>query len=73
MHAPLAADAAGQVLLDLLETRQQALKSRSANFSFDAWRDWLGREFEAATFHDQRISSTIVLTSLAVCRFLKCI
>ena len=65
MHAPLAADAAGQVLLELLETRQQALKSRSANFSFDAWRDWLGREFEAATFHDQRISSPIVLTSLA--------
>ena len=45
----------------------RSLASRSV-FSFAAWRDWLGREFEGASFRDGDIVSPIVLTPLnAVC------
>jgi len=65
---PLQQDAAGKVLLELLETRRQELDKSSALFSFAAWRDWLNREFEATNFRDASISSPIVLTPLnAVC------
>lgn len=61
-------DAAGQALLDLLALRGAELSGSSAIFSFAAWRDWLNRQFEAATFRDATIASTIVLTPLnAVC------
>ena len=63
-----AEDIAGQALLDLLEARQGELTANTALFSFNAWRDWLNREFEAASFRDSRISSPIVITALnAVC------
>ena len=65
---PLQADAAGKSLLALLEARRLELDGSSAQFSFAAWRDWLNREFEAATFRDVSISSPLVLTPLnAVC------
>lgn len=65
---PLQNDVAGQALLDLLETRREELKGNAAQFSFNAWRDWLNREFEAASFRDSRIASPIVVTPLnAVC------
>jgi len=65
---PLQQDAAGKVLLELLETRRHELENSAALFSFAAWRDWLNREFEAANFRDASISSPIVLTPLnAVC------
>ncbi|MBS1229873.1 MAG: Inactivated superfamily helicase [Proteobacteria bacterium] len=67
-QAPLRQDAAGQTLLDLLALRGAELAGSSAIFSFTAWRDWLNRQFEAATFRDATIASTIVLTPLnAVC------
>lgn len=61
---PLATDAAGRVLLDVVERRRAELGGRSEIFSFDAWREWLDREFEAATFRDASIASSIVMTSL---------
>lgn len=66
--APLRSDAAGTALLDLLETRRLELEGNAAMFAFNAWRDWLNREFEAASFRDGSISSPIVVTPLnAVC------
>ena len=64
----LAADTAGQAMLGLLETRGTELEHNGAVFSFMAWRDWLNREFEGATFRDAAIDSPIVITPLnAVC------
>lgn len=64
----LLADVAGQALLELLAARRQELDGSGALFSFAAWRDWLGRELEAASFRDAGVSSSIVLTPLnAVC------
>ncbi|MDR1934515.1 MAG: PD-(D/E)XK nuclease family protein [Candidatus Accumulibacter sp.] len=64
----LAADAAGQTLLDLLAARRAELAGNAALFSFAAWRDWLDHEFEAASFRDSGIASPIVLAPLkAVC------
>ena len=62
---PLQQDAAGKVLLDLLEARRVELDGSAALFSFTAWRDWLNRELEAANFRDSSISSPIVLTPLS--------
>lgn len=65
---PLKDDVAGQALLDLLETRRDELTGNTAQFSFIAWREWLNREFEAASFRDSAIASPIVVTPLnAVC------
>ncbi len=65
---PLRQDAAGQALLELLALRRAELAGSAAKFSFTAWRDWLNRQFEAATFRDATISSPVVLTPLnAVC------
>ena len=61
---PLQRDAAGKVLLNLLEARGVELVGSTALFSFAAWRDWLNRELEAANFRDSSISSPIVLTPL---------
>ena len=61
-------DIAGKAVLDLLEARGKELSENTALFTLAAWRDWLNREFEAATFRDAGISSSIVLTPLnAVC------
>lgn len=61
-------DVAGQALLDLAATRRQELAESGAAFSLSAWRDWLGRELEAASFRDAGVASSIVLTPLnAVC------
>lgn len=66
--APLGADVAGRALLDLMEKRQNELGGNTALFSFSAWRDWLNREFEAASFRDSAITSPIAVTPLnAVC------
>jgi ATP-dependent helicase/nuclease subunit B len=64
----LAKDAAGRVVLDLIEQRRAELAGNAVLFSFGAWRDWLDHEFEAASFCDGGISSPIVMTPLsAVC------
>ena len=66
--AALSGDIAGQAVLDLIEARRLELETNAAQFSFQAWRDWLNREFEGATFRDAAIDSPIVMTALnAVC------
>ena len=68
MRSALAADIAGRPLLELLEARRAELSRTAPVFSFAMWRDWLGREFEGASFRDSDIVSPIVLTPLnAVC------
>ena len=68
MLPPLGDDAAGRALLDLLEKRREELAENTAAFTFSAWRDWLNREFEAASFRDTGITSPVVVTPLnAVC------
>lgn len=67
-RAPLAGDAAGAALLDLLARRRGELRDAAGNFHFAAWRDWLNREFESETFRDTSISSPICMTHLAAAR-----
>lgn len=67
-HAPLHGDIAGQSLLDLFAARRTELEGSGALFSFAAWRDWLNREIEAASFRDGGIASPLAVTPLnAVC------
>lgn len=54
-------DAAGVQLLDLLRVRQDELADTRATFAFSAWRDWLNRELEGATFRDRSIVSPVVM------------
>jgi ATP-dependent helicase/nuclease subunit B len=64
----LAEDAAGRIVLELIEQRRTELAGNAVPFSFAAWRDWLDHEFEGASFRDGGIDSPIVMTSLgAVC------
>lgn len=64
----LEADVAGKALLELLAVRCDELEGNETAFAFNAWRDWLNREFEAANFRDSSITSPIVVTPLnAVC------
>lgn len=64
----LRADTAGAALLELLETRQQELADGGASFTLSAWRDWLNRELEAASFRDASLVSPVVVTPLnAMC------
>lgn len=67
-RAPLAADAAGAALLDLLARRSAELAEAGGSFRFAAWRDWLNREFENETFRDLSIVSPITMTHLAAVR-----
>src|SRR5262245_1556536 len=61
----LAADGAGQQLLDLLDRLGQELAGDKLAVNFSEWRRWLARRLEAAAFRDPTISSTVVLTRLA--------
>jgi ATP-dependent helicase/nuclease subunit B len=61
-------DVAGKALLDLLNARRTELEGSTAVFSLAAWREWLNREIEVASFRDGGIGSSIVLTPLnAIC------
>ncbi len=61
----LAADGAGQQLLDLLDRLGQELAGDRLGVSFSEWRRWLARQLEAAAFRDPTIESEVVFTSLA--------
>ena len=67
-RAALANDAAGADLLELLERRAADLDGPAQRLSFAEWREWLDRQFEAATFRDSSIDSPIVMTHLAAAR-----
>lgn len=64
----LADDAAGADLLELLRVRAAELDGPAQRLGFAEWREWLDRQFEAATFRDSSIDSQIVMTHLAAAR-----
>ena len=61
----LAADGAGQQLLDLLDRLGQELARDKLGVGFSEWRRWLARQLEAEAFRDPAIESEVVFTSLA--------
>jgi len=61
----LAADSAGDQLLDLLARLGQELRADTLGVNFTEWRRWLARQLEAETFRDRAIESPVVFTSLA--------
>ncbi|HEV7801457.1 MAG TPA: hypothetical protein VGP15_10300, partial [Burkholderiales bacterium] len=65
----LAADSAGEQLLELLERLKQELGDEPLAVSFAEWRRWLARELETATFRDRAIESPVVFTHLAAAQF----
>ena len=64
-HGGLAADAAGEQLLELLSRLRDELASDTLAISFADWRRWLARAFESATFRDRSLESPVVFTFLA--------
>jgi ATP-dependent helicase/nuclease subunit B len=61
----LAADGAGQQLLDLLDRLGQELARDKLGVGFSEWRRWLVRQLEVEAFRDPAIESEVVFTSLA--------
>lgn len=61
----LAADAAGEQLLELLQRLRLELVDESFGVSFAEWRRWLGRKLETSTFRDRAIESPVVFTHLS--------
>lgn len=61
----LAADSAGEQLLELLGDLQRELAQDPLAVTFSEWRRWLARQLEAATFRDRSIESPVVFTHLA--------
>lgn len=61
----LAADSAGEQLLELLDGLQRELADDRLSVSAAEWRRWLARQLEAATFRDRSIESPVVFTHLA--------
>ena len=60
----LAADSAGEQLLELLERLRHELAEEPLPIAFAEWRRWLARELETATFRDRAITSPVVFTHL---------
>jgi ATP-dependent helicase/nuclease subunit B len=64
----LAADSAGDQLLELLTRLGQELAADALMVNFTEWRRWLARHLEAETFRDRAIESPVVFTSLPATR-----
>lgn len=64
----LAADNAGDQLLELLARLGHELHADTLAVSFTEWRRWLARQLEAESFRDRAIESPVVFTSLAATR-----
>ena len=60
----LAADSAGEQLLELVERLGQDLADDTLQLDFAGWRRWLARQLETATFRDRAIDSPVVFTGL---------
>lgn len=61
----LAADSAGEQLLELIDGLQRELAEDRLAVGSAEWRRWLARALEAATFRDRGIESPVVFTHLA--------
>jgi ATP-dependent helicase/nuclease subunit B len=68
VRSGLAADSAGDQLLDLMDRLGQELTADALSVNFADWRRWLVRQLESATFRDRAIESPVVFTSLAATR-----
>lgn len=64
----LAADNAGDQLLELLERLGEELGADTLMVNFTEWRRWLARQLEAETFRDRTIESPVVFTNLPATR-----
>jgi ATP-dependent helicase/nuclease subunit B len=64
----LAADAAGQQLLELLARKRREVGGAGPRVSSGEWRRWLERQLEADTFRDREVASPVILTHLAATR-----
>ncbi|HEY6096048.1 MAG TPA: PD-(D/E)XK nuclease family protein [Gallionellaceae bacterium] len=65
----LAADAAGEQLLQALRNWRDELASDTTRFSRAEWRHWLALQLDAQTFRDLGIDSPVLLTHLAATRW----
>lgn len=71
VYAGLAADAAGEKLLQAVHTWQQELASDTTRFSRAEWRHWLALQLDAITWRDSSIDSPVMITHLAATRWRK--
>jgi ATP-dependent helicase/nuclease subunit B len=71
VYAGLAADAAGEKMLQALHTWQQELVAGSTRFSRAEWRHWLALQLDALTWRDTMIDSPVLITHLAATRWRK--
>lgn len=62
---PLAADAAGRIIVELIAARRGELAGERLALDFAEWRAWLDRELETSMFRDQGIASPVCMTHLA--------
>jgi len=67
----LAADAAGEKLLQAVHTWQQELAADTTRFSRAEWRHWLALQLDAITWRDTTIDSPVLITHLAATRWRK--
>lgn len=71
VYEGLAADVAGERLLQALHTWQQELAADSTRFSRAEWRHWLALQLDALTWRDAGIDSPVMITHLAATRWRK--
>lgn len=71
VYAGLAADAAGEKMLQALHTWQQELAADTTRFSRAEWRHWLALQLDAITWRDTTIDSPVMITHLAATRWRK--
>lgn len=64
MHAALAADAAGQQVLDVLESLQQECAALPETFAFAEWRAFINLQLEAAPFVATNPDNRVVMLPL---------
>ncbi|MGV8899366.1 MAG: PD-(D/E)XK nuclease family protein [Burkholderiaceae bacterium] len=64
MHAALAADAAGQQVLEVLETLQQECAALTETFAFAEWRAFVNLQLEAAPFVASNPDNRVVMLPL---------
>jgi ATP-dependent helicase/nuclease subunit B len=69
VYQGLAADAAGEKLLQAVHNWQQELAADTTRFSRAEWRHWLALQLDALTWRDTMIDSPVMITHLAATRW----